>query len=117
MRDFLERGGLVYPEPRRAAAFAIDLKLRLCLWRSVLRPYRVTWRWMRAPALVPKPLPPRTWPFCDAPLPCEGCGAGPLAPPPVTAIGGAPKATGVDGNEPTYCEYARQYSVWLPSCT
>src|SRR5579859_5914827 len=74
------------------------------LGRNVLRPYKTVWREMRAPGLVPKPLPPRTLPLGAAPLPCDGCGAGPLAPPPATAVGGAPKATGVDANEPMYCE-------------
>jgi hypothetical protein len=45
---------------------------------------------MREPGLVPKPLPPRTWPLGRVPLPVEGCGVGPLAPPPVTAVGGEP---------------------------
>ena len=50
--------------------------------------------------LTPKPLPP-----CCAvavPLPEEGCGAGPAAPPPITAVGGEPKGTGVEGTEPVY---------------
>src|SRR5882757_75187 len=79
--------------------------------------YSVVWRWMREPALLPKPLPPRTCPLGKAPLPCDACGAGPLEPPPTTAVGGVPKAIGVDASEPMYCEKARQYSVWLPSCT
>src|SRR5579864_9485646 len=74
------------------------------LGRNVLRPYKTAWRETRAPGLVPKPLPPRTLPLGVAPLPCDGCGAGPLAPPPITAVGGVPKATGVDASEPMYCE-------------
>ena len=66
--------------------------------------YKTVCRTMREPGLVPKPLPPRSWPLGNAPLPCEACGAGPLAPPPATAIGGVPKATGVEGSEPMYCE-------------
>ncbi len=79
--------------------------------------YRTVCRAMREPAFVPKPLPPRSLPFCNAPLPCDGCGAGPVAPPPATAMGGAPNDTGLEGSEPMYCEKARQKSVWLPSCT
>ena len=70
----------------------------------MLRPYSMIWRWTREPGLVPKPLPPRTLPLGEAPLPCEGCGAGPLAPPPATAVGGVPKAMGLEGSEPMYCE-------------
>ena len=53
---------------------------------------------------MPKPFPPRGTPSGKKPLPVEGCGAGPLAPPPGTAVGGEPKVTGVDGSEPMYCE-------------
>jgi hypothetical protein len=63
---------------------------------------------MREPGLTPKPLPPRGTPLGKTPLPLDGKGAGPVEPPPDTAIGGAPNVTGADGNEPTYCEYARQ---------
>ena len=63
---------------------------------------------------MPKPFPPRGMPFGKTPLPVEGNGAGPLEPPPATAMGGAPKVTGADGSDPMYCEYARQKSVWLP---
>ena len=62
------------------------------------------WRVMREPGWMPKPLPLRGTPFGKTPLPLEGKGAGPVAPPPETAIGGAPKETGAEGNEPMYCE-------------
>ena len=57
---------------------------------------------MRAPELTPKPLPPRGWPLGKAPLPFDGCGAGPLAPPPTTAVGGEPNVRGADAVEPMY---------------
>ena len=59
---------------------------------------------MRAPALVPKPLPPRSRPFGSVPLPLDGSGVGPAEPPPTTAVGGEPKLTGAEGSDPTYCE-------------
>src|SRR6266446_4674781 len=66
--------------------------------------YRIDWRTMREPGWMPKPLPPRGTPLGNTPLPLEGRGAGPAAPPPATAIGGAPNDTGAEGNEPMYCE-------------
>src|SRR5208337_870301 len=77
----------------------------------VLQTYRIVCFTIRAPVGVPNPFPPRNRPFGRVPLPLEGSGAGPLAPPPATAIGGVPKLTGAEGCEPMYCEYARQYSV------
>src|SRR5712691_4613663 len=62
------------------------------------------WRVMREPGWMPKPLPPRGTPLGKTPLPLEGKGAGPVAPPPATAVGGAPKETGSDGSDPMYCE-------------
>ena len=59
---------------------------------------------MREPGLMPKPLPPCSNPLGKTPLPVDGSGAGPLEPPPATAIGGEPNATGADGSEPMYCE-------------
>src|SRR5260370_34623725 len=47
------------------------------------------WRVMREPGRMPKPLPPRGTPLGKTPLPLEARGAGPAAPPPATAIGGA----------------------------
>src|SRR5579859_121030 len=70
-----------------------------------------------APGTTPNPFPPRSNPFGNAPLPLEGNGAGPEVPPPATAAAGDPNVTGADANDPTYCEYARQYSDWFPSCT
>src|SRR5208282_3325347 len=84
--------------------------------RGLSRPQRIVCFTMRAPVGVPNPFPPRSKPFGSVPLPLEGSGAGPLAPPPATAIGGVPKLTGAEGCEPMYCENARQYSVWFPSC-
>ena len=72
--------------------------------------YKVICRNTREPVFTPKPFPPRTWPFGSTPLPLDGSGAGPVAPPPATAIGGAPNVTGAEGSDPTYCEYARQKS-------
>jgi len=69
-----------------------------------------TYRKITGPELLlvtrPKPEPPS---LPDAvPLPLEGRSAGPAAvPPPVTAVGGVPKATGCEVSEPRYCEYAR----------
>src|SRR5260370_14169149 len=62
--------------------------------------YRIDWRAMREPGRMPKPLPPRGTPLGKTPLPLEGKGAGPAAPPPATAIGGAPNETGADGRGP-----------------
>jgi hypothetical protein len=36
------------------------------------------------------------------PLPEDGCNGGPAEPPPVTAVGGDPNATGGEGVEPMY---------------
>src|SRR5579883_1375222 len=66
--------------------------------------YRRDCRTMREPGFMPKPLPPRGTPLTKTPLPLEGKGAGPLAPPPVTGTGGDPNVTGADGSEPIYCE-------------
>ena len=74
-------------------------------------PYSTVCFTTRAPVGVPNPFPPRDNPFASAPLPLDGNGAGPLAPPPTTAAGGIPKLTGADACDPMYCEYARQYSV------
>src|SRR5882724_1125302 len=63
---------------------------------------------MRAPLFTPKPFPPRSCPLGSAPLPFEGCGVGPVDPPPATAAGGEPNVSAVDGMEPMYCEKARQ---------
>src|SRR5580700_6417659 len=79
--------------------------------------YKIDCRRTREPGFKPKPFPPRGKPLGNAPLPVEGSGAGPVEPPPATATGGAPKVMGAEGSEPMYCEYARQKSVWLPSCT
>ena len=66
--------------------------------------YKTVCRTTREPGWMPKPFPPRGMPFGKTPLPLEGNGAGPLEPPPATAIGGAPKVTGADGSDPMYCE-------------
>src|SRR5713226_956486 len=66
--------------------------------------YKINWRTMREPGWIPKPLPPRGTPLGKTPLPLEGRGVGPAAPPPATATGGAPNETGADGNDPMYCE-------------
>src|ERR1700722_3482260 len=63
---------------------------------------------MRAPELAPKPLPPRRRPLGKAPLPFEGCGVGPLAPPPTTAVAGEPNVRGADAVEPMYWLKPRQ---------
>jgi hypothetical protein len=74
--------------------------------RAGLKPglYKIFWRTMREPGLMPKPLPLRRTPLGKTPLPLEGSGGGPEEPPPVTAMGGEPKATGAEGCEPMYCE-------------
>src|SRR6266568_1187075 len=59
---------------------------------------------MREPPIRPNPLPPSPPMPENAPLPVEGSGAGPEEPPPTTAAGGEPNATGGDGFEPMYCE-------------
>ena len=59
--------------------------------------------------VFPKPEPP--FPPLAVPLPDDACGAGPAAPPPTTGVAGAPKTTALDGCEPRYCEYPRQYKV------
>src|SRR5260370_31832797 len=66
--------------------------------------YKTTWRTIREPGWMPKPLPLRGTPLGKTPLPLEGRGVGPAAPPPATAIGGAPNGTGPDGSEPRDCE-------------
>ena len=68
------------------------------------RRYKTDWRVMREPGWMPKPLPLRGTPLGKTPLPLEGKGAGPVAPPPATALGGAPNETGADGSEPMYWE-------------
>src|SRR6266851_5078302 len=79
------------PKARRAEAWALQDS-----------PYKIVWRTMREPGWMPKPLPPRGTPLGKTPLPLEGNGAGPVAPPPATAIGGAPNDTGAEGSEPMY---------------
>jgi len=75
---------------------------------SAYRDYHDDYFVMRAPEFMPKPLPPRRRPLGSAPLPFEGCGVGPVAPPPTTAVGGEPKVSGDDGIEAMYCEKPRQ---------
>src|SRR5260370_18760319 len=79
-------------------------------WRAGLKSgtYKTVWRVMREPGWMPKPFPPRGTPLGKTPLPLEGRGAGPLAPPPGTAIGGLPKETGLDGSDPMDWDIATQ---------
>src|SRR6266851_4330371 len=95
--SFASNSGRPQEKRRQAAALQSTAGLKPGL-------YNTDWRTMRDPGWMPKPLPPRGTPLGKTPLPLEGRGAGPVAPPPATAIGGAPKETGADGSEPMYCE-------------
>src|SRR5260370_41842648 len=55
---------------------------------------RVICRRIREPVFTPKPFPPRTWPLGSTPLPLDASAAGPVTPPPATAIDGAPNGRG-----------------------
>lgn len=111
MRLFNRTGKSVCATDTDGEDRATERQRRKACLRQAGRCYRMACLVMREPGLMPKPLPPRSWPLGKTPLPVEGCGAGPLEPPPTTAVGGEPKVIGADGREPMYCEYARQKSV------
>src|SRR5260370_42699419 len=89
---------------RQAAALQTHAALQPGPGRISPGRYDEDGRAIREPGLMPKPFPPRNKPPGRTPLPLEGSGAGPLEPPPVTSMGGAPKETGADGSAPMYCE-------------